>query len=110
MEFEVSNSKLGHFFSVLQLVKSQHKMPVKPLSHFLSLLNLLSRALGKVVRLMTRNLYSCLYPAYFSKECWAPKTTLSALAWEEMQFWESNIIKLNGFSISPCTPQLQPLR
>ena len=52
---------------------------------------------------MTRNLYSCLHPAYFSKEHWGSLTSLSALAWEELNFGKSNIVKLNVFAISPST-------
>ena len=55
---------------------------------------------------MTRNSYSCLHPAYFSKECWSSLTSLSDLAWEELNFWEANISKLNGFAISPISPSI----
>ena len=55
---------------------------------------------------MTRNLYSCLHPAYFSQECWSSYTSLSDSAWEELRFWESNISKLNGFAIAPVTPSI----
>ena len=55
---------------------------------------------------MTRNLYSCLHPAYFSQEHWSSYTSLSDLAWEELRFWESNISKLNGFVTAPVTPSI----
>ena len=55
---------------------------------------------------MTRNLYSCLHPAYFSQECWSSLTSLSDSAWEELRFWEANISKLNGFAISLITPSI----
>ena len=81
-------------------------MPVRLLAHFLGLFSLFSRALGQVVRLMTRNLYSCLHPAYFSQERWSSLTSLSDSAWEELKFWETNISKLYGFAISPITPSI----
>ena len=73
---------------------------------FLGLFNSFSRALGQVFRLMTRGLYSCLNPAYFSLERWSSNTSLSPLALEELNFWEVNIHKLNGFAISPITPSI----
>ena len=91
---------------MLESVKSQAILPVRLLARFLGLLNSFSRALGQVVRLMTRNLYSCLHPAYFSQEHWSSSTSLSYLAWEELGFWESNISKLNGFAIAPVNPSL----
>ena len=81
-------------------------MQVRLLARFLGLLNLFSRALGQVVRLMTRSLYSCLNPAYFSPECWSSQLSLSALAMEKLVFWKNNIHKLNGFAISPITPSI----
>ena len=55
---------------------------------------------------MTRSLYSCLHPAYFSQECLSSFTSLSDSAWEELRFWESNISKLNGFVIAPVSPSI----
>ena len=106
MQFEVPNSKIIKFLEVLESVKSQAVLPVRLLARFLGLLNSFSRALGQVVRLMTRNLYSCLHPAYFSQEPWSSYTSLSDLAWKELRFWEANISKLNGFAISPITPSI----
>ena len=88
------------------MVKSQAIMPVRLLAQLLGLLNSFSRALGQIVRLKTRSLYACLHPAYFSGERWAASTSLSDLAKEELQFWESNIKKLNGFAISPVIPSI----
>ena len=65
MKFEVPDSKIAKFLEVLESVKSQAIMPVRLLARFLGLLNSFSKALGQVVRLMTRSLYSCLPPAYF---------------------------------------------
>ena len=55
---------------------------------------------------MTRSLCSCLNSAYFSLERWGSITSLSSLAMEELNFWEVNIHKLNGFAISPITPTI----
>ena len=104
MQFEIPKEKLFKFLEDLLLVKSQAVMPVRLLAQLLGLLNSFSRALGQIVRLMTRSLYACLNPAYFSKERWAAVTSLSNLAKDELQFWESNIKKLNGFAISPVIP------
>ena len=81
-------------------------MPVKLLAKFLDLLNSFSRALGQIVRLVTRCLYACLHLAYFSEEGWGAFTSLSDSAKEEIQFWELNIVKLNGFSIVPVVPSI----
>ena len=71
---------------ILTSVKSQAVMPVRLLAKFLGLLNSFSRALGQIVRLMTRCLYACLNPAYFSEEGWGAITSLSEPAKEELQF------------------------
>ena len=55
---------------------------------------------------MTGSLYSCLHPAYFSQECWSSLTSLSDLAVEEINVWETTISKLNGFAISPISPSI----
>ena len=55
---------------------------------------------------MTKSLYACLDPAYFSEEHWGAITSLSESAKEELQFWEHNIEKLNGFSITPVVPSI----
>ena len=81
-------------------------MPVRLLAKFLGLLNSFSRALGQIVRLMTRCLYACLHPAYFSEEGWGAFTSLSNSAKEEIQFWELNIEKLNSFLIVPVVPSI----
>ena len=81
-------------------------MPVWLLDQLLGLLNLFSRALGQIVRFMTRSLYDCLDPAYFSRERWVASKSLSNLAKEELQFWEFNIKKINRFAISPVIPSI----
>ena len=106
IEFEIRQSKLDPFFDVLNLVKSQLFIVLRLLTRFLGLLNSFNKALGQVVWLMTRYLYSCFHAAYFSKERWGSLTSLSALAWEELKFWISYIVKLNGFAISPSTPSI----
>ena len=86
MKFEIPDEKLSKFFDVLLLVKSQTVMPVRLLAQLLGLINSFSRALGQIGRLMTRSLYACLQPAYFSGERWAASTSLSDLAKEELRF------------------------
>ena len=81
-------------------------MPVRLLAKFLGTLNSFSRALGQVVRPMTRYLYSCLQPAYIAKKKWNSVTSLTESAKEELFFWEFDIVKLNGFAISPVTPSI----
>ena len=93
MQFEIPEEKICKFLDILVLVKSQAVMPVRLLAQLLGLLNSFSRALGQIVRLMTRSLYSCLNPVYFSRELWTAFTSLSNLAKEELQFWELNIKK-----------------
>ena len=91
MKFEIPSEKIITFFKVLQQVKSQAVMPVRLLAKFLGLLNSFSKALGQIVRLMTRSLYACLHPAYFSGDSWGAFTSLSNPAKDEMKFWELNI-------------------
>ena len=81
-------------------------MPVRLLASFLGLLNSFSKALGQVVRLMTRQLYKCLSPAHNSLEKWNANTSLSSEAKVELEFWRSKIKKLNGFSIKPVIPSI----
>ena len=71
MQFEIPEEKISKVLEILVLVKSQAVMPVRLLAQLLGLLNSFSRALGQIVRLMTRSLYACLNPAYFSEEHWA---------------------------------------
>merc|ERR1711873_242574 len=66
MQFEIPQEKLLKFFDILLLVKSQAIMLVRLLARLLGLLNSFSKALGQIVRLMTRSLYACLHPAYCS--------------------------------------------
>ena len=106
MQFEILEEKVGKFLQILNAVKSQAVMPVKLLAKFLGLLNSFSRALGQIVRLMTRCLYACLNQAYFSEEHMGAIMSLSKSAKEELQFWEHNIEKLNGFSITPVVPSI----
>ena len=85
-------------------VHTQANLPVRLLAKLLGKLNSFSRALGQVVRLMTRNLYKCLEPAY--SKGWGSFTSLTVSAREEILFWEANLVKLNGFAISPVTPSI----
>ena len=94
------------FLEILTSVKSQAVIPVRHLASFLGSLNSFSRALGQIVRLMTRSLYACLHPAYFSEERWGAFTSLTDSAKEELQFWEQNIEKLNRFFITPVVPSI----
>ena len=79
-------------------------MPVRLLARLPGKLNSFSRALGQVVRLMTRSLYACLEPAYSTG--WGSVTSLTVNAREELKFWETNLIKLNGFATSLVTPSI----
>ena len=106
MEYEIPEAKLEAFFLLLEQIKSLSNMPVRLLAKFLGTLNSFSRALGQVVRLMTRYLYSCLQPAYTANKKWNSVTSLTESAREELFFWEFNIVKLNGFAISPVTPSI----
>ena len=79
-------------------------MPVRLLATFLGLLNSFSRALGQIVRLMTRQLYKCLSPAHNTMEKWESNTSLSSEAKVELDFWRTKIKKLNSFSIDTVIP------
>ena len=106
MEYEIPKEKLDAFLLLLENVESLSNMPVRLLAKFLGTLNSFSRALGQVVRLMTRALYSCLKPAYDSSKKWNSSTSLTDTAREELSFWKLNIAKLNGFAICPVTPSV----
>ena len=106
MEYEIPEAKLDAFLLLLEDIESLSNMPVRLLAKFLGTLNSFSRALGQVVRLMTRALYSCLKPAYTSSKKWNSSTSLTDTAREELSFWKLNIAKLNGFAICPVTPSV----
>lgn len=74
------------------------------LASLLGKFNFFNRALGQVVRLMTRHLYACLEPAYTMG--WESFTSLTVHTREELEFWGSYMVKLNGFAISPITPSI----
>ena len=104
--FEIPHPKLNNFVELLKQVKSWTVMPVRLLASFRGKLNSFSRALGQVVRLMTRNLHSCLKPPYSAKEGWDSVTSLSISAREQLIFWELNIVNINSFAITPVTPSI----
>ena len=52
----------------------------------------MSLALGLVTRLMTRNLYTVLH----SRLGWCRRLTLSSEAYQEINFWLSEITKFNS--------------
>ena len=56
MEFKIPVEKMEKFFLLLEKVDSADIMPIRLLASFLGLLNSFSKALGQVVRLMTRQL------------------------------------------------------
>lgn len=49
-------------------------------------------AMGNVVRLMTRSMYSCV----LTKKCWDSNVYLFKEAVDEMRFWFLNLVELNG--------------
>ena len=77
MQFEIPEEKISKFMKILASVKSQAVMPVRLLARFLGLLDSFSRAFGQIVQLLTRSLYVCLNPAYFSEKCWEAVTSLN---------------------------------
>ena len=99
------------FLDSVSMVLSMEILPVRLLASVLGLLNSFSRALGQVVRLMTRSLYACLKPAYNKEELgWDSDTFLSEEAKKELVFWIGNISNLNGFAISPKFPSITTCR
>ena len=98
IKFEIPEEKLKCFIHLANSVLSlKTAISVRLLAKVLGILNSFSRALGQVVRLMTRSLYQCLLPAYQGKLGWESDTQLSGAACEELKFWIDNIESIKGF-------------
>ena len=55
----------------------------------------MSLAIGPIVRLWTRALYGIINQRIF----WSDRLALSTEAWDELNFWQHNIVQLNGRAI-----------
>ena len=83
---EISQPKLDCFLLLFKQIKSLSVMPVRLFAKFLVPLNFFGRALGQFVRLLTRGLYYCLLPVYFTQEHCNSVTSLSDSVIEELIF------------------------
>ena len=83
---EISQPKSDCLLSLLKQIKSLSVMTVRLFAKFLFPLNFFVRALGQFVRLLTRGLYYCLLPVYFTQEHCNSVTSLSDSVIEELIF------------------------
>ena len=100
MKFYNPEKKLKRLEDEMLSMLSARKVKLRNMAKFLGLLQSVARALGNVVRIRTRILYSWMnshlvsasFDHYFS---------LSCEELEELSFWYHNIRELNGFFFSP---------
>ena len=100
MAFFIPEKKILKILESLQEILSGRRVRLRSLASFLGFLQSCARALGPVVRMMTRVSYNWViqkvsgasYEAHFS---------LPEEVRNELQFWRDNVRSLNGFKFSP---------
>ena len=101
MMFFIPESKLLHIIDTINVLCAQRKVQLRKFASLLGFLQSCARALGNVVRLMTRASYHwmaeklAIHPSYN----WFYE--LSDEVRTELFFWKANVRSLNGFPINP---------
>ena len=100
MKFFIPEKKIVRLLGSLDALLSYNKISVRALASFVGLLQSCARALGPVVRLMTRCTYSFIMDNV-NKFSWSYHVALSGSCKVELQFWVANLVSLNGFHFTP---------
>ena len=96
MKFYIPEKKIISLLAKADSLLSCHKVQLRVLASFIGLLQSCSRALGPIVRLMTRNLYGFLMSNVQSSS-WNFFVALDENVVFEINFWQANVRDLNGF-------------
>ena len=100
LKFFIPLPKLERIEKEIEEMLSSSKVKLRTMAKFLGLMQSVSRALGNIVRLRTRLLYSWMNNHLIS----ASYNHYFPLSWderEELSFWLYNVRELNGFFFSP---------
>lgn len=96
-EFSGPASKIDALKLKLLETKEAKCVPARVLASLIGKIISMSLALGPVTRLMTRNLYAVLN----CRLAWCHRLTLSNEAFQEINFWLTEITNFNGRHIWP---------
>ena len=97
MEFRVPPEKITKLKDQLRIICSTHKVRVKSLASLAGTLSALHFAIGPLVRLHTRAMYSAIAGA----KTWYSHITLDAKALAEIRFWQHHYNFTLGYSFKP---------
>ena len=100
MMFYIPDDKLTRLLESIDSLLSSKKVKLRALSSFLGLLQSCARALGPIVRLMSRYAYLFLM-SNVDRYSWNFFLPLEEDVRHELKFWRNNLFSLNGFSFSP---------
>ena len=100
LKFFIPLSKLERIEKEIQEMLASRKVKLRTMAKFLGLLQSVSRALGNVVRIRTRILYSWMNK-HLNSASYNHYFPLSLDEREELSFWLYNVRELNGFFFSP---------
>ena len=93
----VPQGKLENLHVELEYAKECEVLHAKRLASLIGKLISMSLAIGPVTRLMTRSMYSLLN----TREAWCDSLTITVEAHKEIEFWCSEIERVNGQNIWP---------
>ena len=101
MKFYIPEKKLHFILSAIDSICSSRKIQLRRFASFLGYLQSCARALGKVVRLMTRASYHWMAEKLAINPSYNMYYQVPDEVKYELLFWEANIKSLNGFEINP---------
>ena len=99
MKFFIPEKKLIRLLALFDSLLSSKKVQLRKLASCLGLLQSCGKAIGPVVRLMTRRAYIFLMHNV-DRHCWNFYMALSKDVIEDILFWQKNLVDLNGFKFS----------
>ena len=96
LKFFIPEKKIVKLLAEIDSLLSSKKVKLRVFASFLGLLQSCNKALGPVVRLMTRVSYLFLMHNV-DRHSWNFFVSISPEVISELQFWQKNIVELNGF-------------
>ena len=95
--FFIPKQKMEDFFCKTRPILESDSVLKKDLASVVGILMSFIKALGPIVRLKTRALYSCIHEGDFG---WHQRIVLSDRAKLELSFWMENLAQLDGFPLA----------
>ena len=96
MMFFIPEAKIVKLLAKADSLLSSKKVKLRVLASFIGLLQSCGRALGPIVRLMSRCMYGFLM-SNVNSFSWNHHLPLDQNVISEIRFWQENIVELNGF-------------